>query len=216
MSCNCNKPKRHCGVIPVRTCCPNPTAVNRNEFLEYKNDIKNQLTEVDAQLKDKTIEIKDLQLKDAELESGKQNKLVAGNNITLTENSDKTTTIAAIGSAGAYTAGDGINITNNEVSVNNTVQRTLTAGANITIDANNVISSTGGGSTYSAGDGIAIANDEISVNNTIQRTLTAGTNITIDANNEISADAPVVTLQTTDPGEGQTLEANHFIGVYNA
>ena len=52
---------------------------------------------------------------------------------------------------------------------------------------------------------------------------TAGNGINIDANNEISVDTtvvaevsdiPVVTMQTTDPGEGQPLAANHFIAVY--
>lgn len=27
---------------------------------------------------------------------------------------------------------------------------------------------------------------------------------------------PVITMTTTDPGEGVALEANHFIGVHNA
>ena len=52
---------------------------------------------------------------------------------------------------------------------------------------------------------------------------TAGNGINIDANNEISidttvvaevSDIPVITMQTTDPGEGQPLAANHFIAVY--
>lgn len=37
-------------------------------------------------------------------------------------------------------------------------------------------------------------------------------NVTKALNDKI----PVVTLQTTDPGENTPLEANHFIGVYNA
>ena len=200
MTCDCNKPKRHCGVIPVRTCCPNPTAVTRNEFLDYKNNTKTELDTINDTLTTRELEIKDLDLK-------KQNKLVAGDNITLTENADNTVTITAASiSSDSYTKAE-------TDALLNAKQNTLTAGTNITIDANNVISATGG-TTLTAGDGITIANDEVSVNNTIQRTLTAGTNITIDANNEISADAPVVTLQTTDPGEGVALAANNFIGVY--
>lgn len=50
------------------------------------------------------------------------------------------------GGGTSYTAGDGINISNNEISVDtNTIQPKLTAGTNITIDANNVISAEGGG-----------------------------------------------------------------------
>lgn len=48
---------------------------------------------------------------------------------------------------GSYTAGDGIKIDeNNEISVDTeTIQPKLTAGTNITIDADNVISANGGG-----------------------------------------------------------------------
>lgn len=50
-------------------------------------------------------------------------------------------------------------------------QDKLTAGANITIDENNVISSTGsgGGTTYTAGDGITIQNNVISVTNPVNK-----------------------------------------------
>ena len=71
------------------------------------------------------------------------------------------------GGGSSYTAGDGINISNNEISVDtDTIQSKLTAST-----------------------GINISNNEISVNTTtIQPKLTAGTNITIDANNVISAE----------------------------
>lgn len=50
------------------------------------------------------------------------------------------------GGGGSYTAGTGIDITNNEISVDtDTIQEKLTAGTNITI-ADNVISAAGGGS----------------------------------------------------------------------
>ena len=50
--------------------------------------------------------------------------------------------------------------------------------------------------------------------------ISAGTNMTSSYSNNtltLSADlssVPVITMQTTDPGEGATLAANHFIGVY--
>ena len=50
------------------------------------------------------------------------------------------------GGGTSYTAGTGISISNNEISVDTTtIQPKLTAGTNITIDANNVISAEGGG-----------------------------------------------------------------------
>lgn len=52
------------------------------------------------------------------------------------------------GGGSSYTAGDGIDITNNEISVDTeTIQPKLTAGTNITIDEDNVISAEGGGPT---------------------------------------------------------------------
>lgn len=52
--------------------------------------------------------------------------------------------------------------TNNISSLQTGKQDKLTAGTNITIDANNVISATGGGVVYTAGDGINIENNVIS------------------------------------------------------
>ena len=52
------------------------------------------------------------------------------------------------GGGTSYTAGEGIDITNNEISVDTeTIQPKLTAGTNITIDEDNVISAEGGGAT---------------------------------------------------------------------
>lgn len=51
------------------------------------------------------------------------------------------------GGGSSYTAGEGIDITDNEISVDTeTIQPKLTAGTNITIDANNVISAEGSSS----------------------------------------------------------------------
>lgn len=50
------------------------------------------------------------------------------------------------GGGTSYTAGNGIDISNNEISVDtDTIQPKLTAGTNISIDTNNVISAEGGG-----------------------------------------------------------------------
>lgn len=42
-----------------------------------------------------------------------------------------------------------------------------------------------------------------------------GSNLSI-SNGVLSANTPIITLQTTDPGEGATLAANNFIAVYGA
>lgn len=53
------------------------------------------------------------------------------------------------GGGSSYTAGDGIDISNNEISVDTTtIQPKLTAGTNITIDADNVISAEGSTETF--------------------------------------------------------------------
>lgn len=119
-----------------------------------------------------------------------QEKLTAGTGITI----DSSNVISATGGGGGstYTAGNGIDITSDVISVQVTspnagdivtldcdghlvdsgvapsdLQPKLTAGANITIDANNVISASGGGgggTSYTAGTGIDIsAQDAISV-----------------------------------------------------
>lgn len=63
---------------------------------------------------------------------------------------------------------------------------------------------------------ITIADDVV---NAIQTDIT---NIHGDINDiehdidQIEGNMPVITMQTTDPGEGQPLAANHFIAVYEA
>ena len=116
-----------------------------------------------------------------------QEKLTAGTGITI----DSSNVISATGGGGGstYTAGNGIDITSDVISVQVTspnagdivtldcdghlvdsgvapsdLQPKLTAGSNITIDANNVISASGGGggTSYTAGDGISISGTTIS------------------------------------------------------
>lgn len=112
-----------------------------------------------------------------------QEKLTAGTGITI----DSSNVISATGGGGGstYTAGNGIDITSDVISVQVTspnagdivtldcdghlvdsgvapsdLQPKLTAGTNITIDANNVISASGGGgggTSYTAGTGIDIS-----------------------------------------------------------
>lgn len=109
-------------------------------------------------------------------------------------------------------------------------QNTLTAGTNISISGN-TISATD--TTYSAGTGIDLTGTTFSVDTstvamqtdlptvndatlTIQQNGTNVATFTANANSNVTANitAPVITLQNTDPGEGQPLAANHFIGVY--
>lgn len=123
-----------------------------------------------------------------------------------------------------YTAGNGLTLNGTEFSADTTVLATqsdlsgkqdkLTAGQNITIDADNVISATGGGSSYTAGNGIDITGDEISVDTSVvatqtdlsgkQDTLTAGQNIQIN-NDVISA-----TDTTYTAGTGLSLTGTEF------
>lgn len=106
----------------------------------------------------------------------KQNKLTAGANITI----DSNNVISATGgSGGSYTAGDGIDITNNVISVGLASNNSYLAFSNnkLTLDY-----STLGSSPYFR---LLLANT--STQNPLQPKLTAGTNITIDSNNVISA-----------------------------
>ena len=86
-----------------------------------------------------------------DVESEKQDKLTAGDNITITDN-----VISAVDTT--YTAGDNINITDNVISA---VDTTYTAGDNITI-TDNVISAVD--TTYTAGEDLLLSGTEFSVN----------------------------------------------------
>lgn len=111
-------------------------------------------------------------------------------------------------------------------------QDALTAGTNISISGS-TISATD--TTYSAGTGlsltgttfavdsttVAMKTDIPTVNNatlTIQKNGTSVGTFTANASSNVTAniEVPVITMQTTDPGEGQPLAANNFIAVYDA
>lgn len=71
--------------------------------------------------------------------------LVAGDNVSIVD-SDGSVVISATGGGSSYTAGTGIDITSDVISVDTSVvQEKLTAGQNITIDSDGVISAAGGG-----------------------------------------------------------------------
>ena len=102
-----------------------------------------------------------------------KSSIVAGNNVQLSDDSNYRLVISATDTT--YSAGNGLDLTNTEFSIDTTVvatqsdlqgkQDVLTAGANITIDGNNEISATD--TTYSAGANISIdANNEISATDT--------------------------------------------------
>ena len=114
-----------------------------------------------------------------EVESEKQDKLTAGDNITISSDN----VISATDTT--YTAGDNITIDDNVISATDT---TYTAGDNIAI-TNNVISATD--TTYTAGDNITIDDNVISATDT---TYTAGDNITI-TNNVISYSSTYTTTE---------------------
>ena len=96
--------------------------------------------------------------------------LVAGTGITITENSSE---LVVASTNQLYNAGTGLTLNNATFAIDTSVvatqsdltnglaskQGTLTAGANINIDANNEISATD--TTYTAGDGIQISNQNV-------------------------------------------------------
>jgi hypothetical protein len=110
---------------------------------------------------------------------------------------------AVSGLAPEYTAGSGIDITGNTISVDGTVALKsdipeqeaveflgLVAGNNITLTESAtgvVIDSTAGGSTYTAGNGIDITNDVISVNNDVAMKTDIPTQVNADWNSSSGA-----------------------------
>ena len=116
------------------------------------------------------------------------------------------------GGGESYTAGNGIDISDeNVVSVDTSVvQPKLTAGTNVTISDQNVISAVD--TFYQAGTGLNLtAGNTFNVDtNTIQGKLTAGSNVSINSQNVISA-----TDTTYTEGDGIHFGNNNRIDVYN-
>lgn len=128
-----------------------------------------------------------------------------------------------------YKAGTGINITDDNV-IEATGEATATWGGiqgNITdqTDLQNALSAKQ--DTLEAGTGIDITDNTISVTNigptVVQTTGTSTTSVmsqnavtTALAGKANTSSVPVITMTTTDPGEGATLAANSFIAVYSA
>ena len=105
-----------------------------------------------------------------------------------------------------YAESDGTGSVNGWDTLTNSVagkQDTLTAGSNITIS----------GTTISATvPTVNNATLTIQKNGTNVQTFTANAS----SNKTANITVPVITLQTTDPGEGATLAADNFIAVYTA
>ena len=154
-----------------------------------------------------------------DVDTQKQDTLVAGQNITISGNVISAT---GGGSGPVYTAGQGINIDgNNEISVDasdlagsglevdefgalktdpNLIQSKLTAGQNITISGN-TISATD--TTYSAGSGLNLTGTTFSADTTVlQEKLQDGTAININGTN--------INLQY---GDGLTIDGNGKVAV---
>lgn len=121
--------------------------------------------------------------------------ILTANDVTVAANWKQ---VGSGGGGSSYTAGDGIDITNDEISVKagsnlsfdssgnlNATDTTYTAGTNVSISNQNVISATD--TTYTAGTGIDITNNVISATGGGGTSYTAGDGIVID-NDEISTD----------------------------
>ena len=121
--------------------------------------------------------------------------ILTGNDVTVSANWKQ---VGSGGGGSSYTAGDGISISNDEISVKagsnlsfdssgnlNATDTTYTAGTNVSISNQNVISATD--TTYTAGTGIDITNNVISATGGGGTSYTAGDGIDI-TNNVISVD----------------------------
>ena len=133
--------------------------------------------------------------------NGKQNKLTAGSNITISGD-----TISATDTT--YIAGNGLNLNHGEFSVNTgTIQEKLTAGTNVDITGN-TISATD--TTYTAGTGLDLNGTEFSVDtDTIQSKLTAGSNIQINGSTISATDTTYTAGNaiTIDSGNNNAINA---------
>lgn len=118
--------------------------------------------------------------------------------------------------SGSYTAGSGIDITNDVISVDTTtIQSKLTAGANITINGN-TISATDTNTTYSAGQGLNLNGTTFSADTTVlQEKLVSGTNIkTVNGNSLLGSGNIVISGGGSyTAGQGINIDQNNEISV---
>lgn len=152
-------------------------------------------------------------------------------------------TWATVSSGSTYSAGEGIDITNDEISVDTTVIATVEAveeAASLSGNTSPTISTVGAlGQTYvneTTGDlyylsqiieiegeddqyvwvKLATGGDVNDATITITNNGTAVDSFTVNAaaNKTIALSSPDITMTTTDPGEGSILGANQFVAVY--
>lgn len=152
-------------------------------------------------------------------------------------------TWATVSSGSTYSAGEGIDITNDEISVDTTVIATVEAveeAASLSGNTSPTISTVGTlGQTYvneTTGDlyylsqiieiegeddqyvwiKLATGGDVNDATITITNNGTAVDSFTVNAaaNKTIALSSPDITMTTTDPGEGSILGANQFVAVY--
>lgn len=152
-------------------------------------------------------------------------------------------TWATVSSGSTYSAGEGIDITNDEISVDTTVIATVESVEEVSSLSGNTspsISTVGTlGQTYvneTTGDlyylsqiteiegeddqytwtKLATGGDVNDATITITNNGTAVDSFTVNAatNKTIALSSPEVTMTTTDPGEGSNLSDNHFVAVY--
>lgn len=117
--------------------------------LEGKQDVIDDLSEIRAGAEAGATAVQPGDLSSyatkSEVTSGlaaKQDTLIAGDNITIEDNVISATGGGGGGGGTTYTAGEGINIQNDEISVDtDVIQEKLTAGDNITISGNTISAS---------------------------------------------------------------------------
>lgn len=168
----------------------------------YVQDIKTnvatlqtQILEVSSDVDNLGTSINEMHTDVVTLQNSKQNKLTAGENVTISDDN----VISATCSGVTYTAGDNVQISeDNVISATNT---TYTAGNNIAISDNNEISATS--IEYTAGENITISEDkQISATDTTYEEATTTTSGLMSA-----TDKTKVNVITTD-GDGNSYLAN--------
>lgn len=128
---------------------------------------------------------------------------------------------AVSGKQDALTAGSNITISDNIISATNTTYSDFTGATSSAAGTAGLVPAPASGETnkYLKSNGSWETISIPTVNNATLTIQKNGTNVaTFTANSNTNETAnitvPTITMQTTDPGEGQPLAANNFIGVY--